>query len=211
MPQIPAGITSRPRKRIGNLLFQSWKGIPVVRSWTAQSNPNTPGQQAQRAKFASAQIVYLSARTLPLPRVWFYYGYKKFLQGDWLRHNLTHFTPSIDWLKVSISKGSLSTPSRMDLIPPTYPDICEFNYRESGEYLYAHPHNATGYGYDVYLNKWFECWPLYRDYYNYNILYFNYPYVSGRTYIFFGIRCSMLTPTIPGDASFSKVAVWTKP
>ena len=211
MSLVPGGLLSVPKRKRGNVIFQTWKGIPVCRSWSATSNPNTSGQQLQREKFKAAQTVYLAARLLPLPRLWFYPGYKKFLQGDWLHHNLVHFSSPVNWTGVSISKGSLSTPSRMDLIPPTYPDITEWYYRYNSEYLYAHPHKATGYLYDVYLNKFQETWPLYKDYYNYSTLYFNYPYVSGRVYVFFAIRCSMVSPTVPGNCSFSKVAVWTKP
>lgn len=53
MAKIPSGILGRISGRVGNVVGASWKGIAYIRQYVIPANPNTAGQQAERALFAT--------------------------------------------------------------------------------------------------------------------------------------------------------------
>lgn len=53
MAKIPSGILGRISGRVGNVVGASWKGIAYIRQYVIPANPDTAGQQAERALFAT--------------------------------------------------------------------------------------------------------------------------------------------------------------
>jgi len=52
------GMGTSARKKLAGVVFSSWRGVQYMRSLRTPNNPNTPGQQAARRKFACAALAW---------------------------------------------------------------------------------------------------------------------------------------------------------
>jgi hypothetical protein len=113
MAVIQRGILGGFRNKIGNVVGSSWKGIAVMKALPLSvANPQTAGQQAQRAKFSGASKFGSQILATIIKPLWDRFAQKESGFNAFVKANLVNFDGGFLSLtqELKISKGTLAVP-----------------------------------------------------------------------------------------------------
>lgn len=120
MAKITGALTGWKGK-VGNLVFQMWKGVQVVKTRTIPENPQTPGQVTNRTLWQQFVAMFRSLIVILVHKFWNPFEGTK--NSGWAKligaNMLEQAGEVIDYEKVIISKGAL--PNEL-IVTATYDD-----------------------------------------------------------------------------------------
>ena len=104
------GILGPGRNKVGGVIMSKWKSINYIRGYAVPSNPNSDGQQVQRAHFKSMVQFAQKLMVALIPQAWdpFYdtmSGFNAFVKDNWDNYILSD-EPTINTI---FSKGTLES------------------------------------------------------------------------------------------------------
>jgi hypothetical protein len=107
MGKILNGILGGVSGKVSGVVGANWKGINYLRGYAIPSNPQTPAQQAQRAKLSFLVLYGRLLLISLLQAFWDPFAVKMSGFNSWLSTNIKNITDDTDFEHILMSSGSL--------------------------------------------------------------------------------------------------------